>query len=908
MSAEEGDVGGMAEKEVKDESKVAEQLTEANGDEAHIKENGVCNDDDEIGPDATHDQLIQMITELKFQNEYFKSQIKGLQMPNSQNLEVQREDGMKALQEKIESLNRELKEERQTRFAAEEALTHLRESYSEADARALELSSKLAETQQKMEQEIKERDDKYSELDSKFSRLHKRAKQRIQEVQKVTLRFCFVGRLTRSFACAEVPHRGLATNGPLLLRIEKDDLEVQFHEVNERAEKASSQLSALQQDLERTRQQANEALKAMDAERQQLRTTNNKLRDNIEELRHALEPKEQALETLQQSLLEKEQMLEDLRGLLQAAEEKRQASVSELSAKHQKVIVAEKESKIAEMDAAASGEAARLKAAIESIKGELAHQKQEHFLLLLHPCCLPLTVTVNQEKEKESWEATCQAFKAKLETAESNFIRAEIEAAKTRSQLELQLSTQTQLLNDRDAEVAALKDQISRLEAEFSSYKVRAHSLLQKKDAELAAAKDSEQVIALEEALKEAENEISSVSAERDKAFSELQDALVKHEKELSASAAAYEEQRQVHVNTETIQSTRKKHKFSIHINYSNEAHQTSQSRHALVQRDAALTNADQHIKNLEMRLDSQAMHFQTEKDTWELNLRNVEETWRLKYEALKAENEATRAVDLEKELKELKAKYKKLKEEHDSFRDLADRMLEEKDKEISRLSSENKNLQHSLDLRPKGGTDETNSTAAQKQDASNPSVAEEQILMLARQQARREEELTQAQRHILALQDEIEELEHENRLHSQQVSMLKEELRNMDRARKREGVDMTYLKNVVLKLLETGEVEALLPVIAMLLQFSPDEAHRVGSIFLEGQVEKKKGTELVSIGAFQKDGESKNVSKPTTVTQMHQLVQQMMDQADPFSRDSRLFDSNKEHDWRVGRDFHAEG
>lgn len=37
-----------------------------------------------------------------------------------------------------------------------------------------------------MDQEIKEREDKYSELDSKFSRLHKRAKQRIQEVQKVS--------------------------------------------------------------------------------------------------------------------------------------------------------------------------------------------------------------------------------------------------------------------------------------------------------------------------------------------------------------------------------------------------------------------------------------------------------------------------------------------------------------------------------------------------------------------------------------------------------------------------------------------------------------------------------------------------------------------------------------------------
>lgn len=44
--------------------------------------------------------------------------------------------------------------------------------------------------------------------------------------------------------------------------------------------------------------------------------------------------------------------------------------------------------------------------------------------------------------------------------------------------------------------------QINRLEREFSSYKGRAHALLQKKDAELAGAKDSEQVKALEEALK----------------------------------------------------------------------------------------------------------------------------------------------------------------------------------------------------------------------------------------------------------------------------------------------------------------------------------------------------------------------------------------------------------------------
>lgn len=57
---------------------------------------------------------------------------------------------------------------------------------------------------------------------------------------------------------------------------EKDDLEAQFHDVNGKAEHASSQLAAVKQELERTQQQANEALRAIDAERQQLRSANNK--------------------------------------------------------------------------------------------------------------------------------------------------------------------------------------------------------------------------------------------------------------------------------------------------------------------------------------------------------------------------------------------------------------------------------------------------------------------------------------------------------------------------------------------------------------------------------------------------------------------------------------------------------
>nr|XP_027074961.1 protein GRIP-like isoform X1 [Coffea arabica]XP_027074963.1 protein GRIP-like isoform X1 [Coffea arabica] len=764
MSSEEAQIAESVETLEKDATTPEKQLVDINnGREGELViANGSHIRDQEIGD--SHDKLVQMVVELNFQNEYLKSQLMGLKnlrldsngiTPHKETVVAQeKSDGVKELEEQIESLRRELLEERQTRDAAEEALKHLRAVYSEADAKAQELAAQLAEAQQKMDQEIKQRDERYSELDSKLNRLHKRAKQRIQEVQK-----------------------------------EKDDLEAQFRDANEKAEQSSSQLSAVQQELERTRQQANEALKAIDVERQQLRSANNKLRDNIEELRHSLEPKENVLEAMQQSLLEKEQMLENMRGSLQAAEEKRLAAMAELSSKHQmqiesleaqiadalaerskatetisslRALVAEKESKIAEMDAASSGEAARLKAAVETVKGELIHLKSEH------------------EKEKESLEMVSQSLRMKLETSESNYIRAEVELAKMRSQLESELSVQAQLINQKDSELLAAKEEISRLESEFSSYKVRAHALLQRKDSELAAARENEQLKALEEAYKEAEKEILLLSAERDKALQDLQNALASHAKDLSA-------------------------------------------------RDEALSIAEQQVKSMEIKLSSALSSHRSEREAWEVNLQNVEETWRLRCEVLKAENEVSSGQTLQKELQDIKLQNKKLKDDYHSFRELADRMMEEKDKEISRLLDDNKSLRQLLDSRPSADRVDIDDSGPGKNDAPNSSTsaAEQQILILARQQAQREEELAQSQRHIFALQEEIEELERENRLHSQQVAMLKEELRNMDRKQKREGVDLTYLKNVILKLLETGEVEALLPVVAMLLQFSPDEVQK---------------------------------------------------------------------------------
>ncbi|XP_057804768.1 protein GRIP-like isoform X2 [Salvia miltiorrhiza] len=686
MSQEEGESGGMPENHVAD---VAEHETKQLNPDSSIDSNLVKENGLHVGNTHSnyyHDELVQMV-----QNEYMKSQDEGLKIllesdqpdtpkvqehdsqagnddsdkpdpqkieevdsragnddsdqpdpergsragdndsdrPDPQNVEDRHSgvgDDLRDLSGEIESLKRELLEERQTRYAAEEALKHLRAAHLEADTKAQELAAKFDEAQKKMDQEIKERDEKYSELDTKFNRLHKRAKQRIQEVQK-----------------------------------EKDDLEVQFREVNEKADMASSQLSAMKQELERTRQHANEAMKAMDGERQQLRSANNKLRDSLEELRHSLIPKESALEAMQQSLIEKEQMLEDLRGLLQLADEKRQASLTELSLKHQKqvenlesqiaevlaersratetisslrALIVEKDTKIAEMDAASSGEAARLRAAMETLKGELNHLKNEH------------------EKEKEVLETALQSMKSKLEISESNRIHAEVEAAKLRSQLESELSVQSQLLNNKDSELVEANDKIKRIESEFASYKVRAHALLQKKDAELASTRDNDQFKALEEALKDAEKEILLVTSEKDKALQDLKDVQTNLDKEIFT-------------------------------------------------RDAALSIAEQQIKSLQLKFDSTLSNHQSEKEAWDKSLQNVEETWRLRCEALERQNEECSSQNLEKEVDELKLQCKKLKDEQRSFHDLADKMMEEKDKEISRLLDDNENLRQLLDSRP---------------------------------------------------------------------------------------------------------------------------------------------------------------------------------------------------------------
>lgn len=151
MSTEGDNIVEVPENHIEDSLKPEKNLSDVNhGSNGNLAlGNGSFN-----GSHCSSDNhdLLLMVMELTFQNEFFKSQFEGFrdfQLVSSVSNEQKgsEQEGVKELQERIESLNKQLLEEKQTRSAAEEALKHLQTSYSEADAKAQELSEKLMEGQ-----------------------------------------------------------------------------------------------------------------------------------------------------------------------------------------------------------------------------------------------------------------------------------------------------------------------------------------------------------------------------------------------------------------------------------------------------------------------------------------------------------------------------------------------------------------------------------------------------------------------------------------------------------------------------------------------------------------------------------------------------------------------------------------
>jgi hypothetical protein len=261
----------------------------------------------------------------------------------------------------------------------------------------------------------------------------------------------------------------------------------------------------------------------------------------------------------------------------------------------------------------------------------------------------------------------------------------------------------------------------------------------------------------------------------------------------------------------------------------------------------------------------------QTKNEALEAKLKDSknirDKQWEDKLEQLGQEKHALveeHTRTLEKMERENAERLAMLRNQLQSYRELAQFNMEEKDKELSRANERIKALEKDIDTYK-----ETLAKMTQQLQRSNTSKALQEIptstnpvvettsnsekpqqqqqqqqqqtflaatpkqdlLLLSHvQAATREEEVNRYRQRIQQLLDDLREAEEMAKLHRMQETVLKEQIRELERGKLREGANLEYLKNIILKLLETNEQESLLPVLSTLLQFTPQEKERIAA------------------------------------------------------------------------------
>lgn len=120
--------------------------------------------------------------------------------------------------------------------------------------------------------------------------------------------------------------------------------------------------------------------------------------------------------------------------------------------------------------------------------------------------------------------------------------------------------------------------------------------------------------------------------------------------------------------------------------------------------------------------------------------------------------------------------------------------------------------------------------------EMSDGKSTERQMMKLAKQQAQREKEMAANNQLITRLKAEIQEYERHRISANQLAVQLKEENAMLKAVARREGINIEYLRNVILKFMsfDISSVERsnLVQVIANLLEFSPEETDTAIKLF----------------------------------------------------------------------------
>jgi DNA repair exonuclease SbcCD ATPase subunit len=421
-----------------------------------------------------------------------------------------------------------------------------------------------------------------------------------------------------------------------------------------------------------------------------------------------------------------------------------------------------------------------------------------------------------QKKKKDLGQAKLKAvileLKRKLEKVE----KLRQKEAKDLSNAESSLRSET--LKSQELEQASTHE-IQRLESELKTYKARAHILLQQKEDQLKNTVSTEMANTYKDKVSSLEEEVEELLGSRkqmEQAYTELQECHATEMKDLL------------------------------------ESHKTE-----IAMRDENIVEKNQEVMEIEERLD-QELGNQLEK----LNQTEKErDQLQSKCSALEEEYQSDKTT-----YQDIKDLHDTLEKEYKMYKQTAEELMHEKDKNISELSAslrDNKTLAMYKEAAkplavedprpaeiPVSSAPTDNSPHEEKMQNNSGTfslendllgdITNSNIVEAAKLQASRDAFLQEYVQRIAELENEIQELQKEIAMREHLESVLKEELRKKEREEARSNLkgkdyDMEYLKNIVLKLLETGEYEVLLPVIATLLSLSPDEVGRIQKAYKEG-------------------------------------------------------------------------
>ncbi|KAF9574802.1 hypothetical protein EC968_005280 [Mortierella alpina] len=361
---------------------------------------------------------------------------------------------------------------------------------------------------------------------------------------------------------------------------------------------------------------------------------------------------------------------------------------------------------------------------------------------------------------------------------------------------EEQASEQSQAVQDLEAELksqseaAAIKvqqleakyrqtnSQLEKLKVEYQQYKQRASTLLQQQRESVQSDDDGK--------LKELQNQLDAMSKDNRSIASDLQEA----------EARKSQLESELQMAMDQIASLESSHEIS--------RRQERQHTRQLKDLERALKDAQREREAAESRVASlqelQAVEAQSLMQELGGNTKHIEE--RL---AKKEEENAELHRILDRSSDELAA----AKQEIQNLRDLVS--SSETKPDVSTFASVNAS--------PNNDADAKNQPLVDRSPFSEPNGG--LAVVNAPLSSTKEKEYQVKLQHLTELLNESE-ANHQRLL--DQEKLLKEEIRNQDRAERRQNLSVDYLKNIVLKYLETTDREPLLPVLTTVLQLSPAE------------------------------------------------------------------------------------